>query len=189
MTKKISSTLLGIITLVAVSRLLPHPPNFAPLGAIAVFASVTFGNKFLKYALPILLAIITDFILVLTVNAAFSSPAAHFGSYGIYIIYATYPLMGIMAHFFNSKGNIHSQPKKIMGLSLISSIVFFIVSNFVVWLGGWYGYSIAGLGACFVAAIPFFHNTVGGDLFYNAVLFGSYFWVTKDATRQQTING
>lgn len=189
MTKKTTSTILGIITLVAVSRLLPHPPNFAPLGAIAVFSSVTFGNKFLKYVFPILLAVITDFILVLTVNAAFSSPAAHFSAFGTYIIYATYPLMGIMAHYINTKGSVHTQPKKIMGLSLMYSIFFFIVSNFVVWLGGWYGYSIAGLSACYIAAIPFFQNTLGGDLFYNAVLFGSYYWLTKVATNQQTING
>lgn len=188
MTKKTTSTLLGIITLVAVSRLLPHPPNFAPLGAIAVFASVTFGNRFLKYVLPVFLAIITDFILVLTVNAAFTSPAAHFGSFGSYIIYATYPVMGLVAHFIN-KGKIHQKPKKIIGLSLASSLFFFLVSNFVVWLGGWYGYTFAGLGASYIAAIPFFHNTIGGDLFYNAALFGSYYWVTKSQRSQEAING
>jgi uncharacterized membrane protein len=188
MTKKTTSTLLSIIALVALSRLLPHPPNFAPLGAIAVFSSVTFRSKFLKYALPVLLAIVTDFILVLTVNSAFTSPSAYFGSYGTYVIYLTYFIIGVGAHFLN-KGHIHKQPKRIFGLSLASSTFFFLVSNFVVWLGGAYTYSIAGLGATYVAAIPFFHNSIGGDLFFNSVLFGSYYLLTKSSFAEKTING
>jgi hypothetical protein len=66
-----------------------------------------------------------------------------------------------------------------MVASLLGSILFFFITNFGVWAGGFYGYTAGGLSKCYVMAIPFFKGTIMGDLFYNLVFFGGYALVRK----------
>jgi hypothetical protein len=65
--------------------------------------------------------------------------------------------------------------QRVGAASLASSILFFAVSNFGTWVvSGMYPHTVAGLASCYVAAVPFFQNTVAGDLFYSALLFGGF---------------
>jgi hypothetical protein len=67
----------------------------------------------------------------------------------------------------------------------VASLVFFIVTNFGVWLSGWYGYTLEGLSACYIAAIPFYRNQVLGDVFFTALLFGADYLVKTKVLAQK----
>jgi hypothetical protein len=73
----------------------------------------------------------------------------------------------------NAPGNKWVLTGSLFGTALVGSLIFFLMSNFGVFLRGDFGYSLAGLTRCYVAAIPFFGNTVSGDIFYGLLLFGS----------------
>lgn len=177
--------IISAIVIVAISRFLPHPPNFAPMGAIALFSAFAFDRNIFRYLWPLLLAVFTDVVLVSTVNAQYSSLSSHFTSIGTYIIYASYLAIGFFGSRFSSKINT-SKVSTIAGLSVGSALFFFLSSNFAVWLGGFYGYNLTGLISCYTAALPFLGNSIGGELFFNAVLFGGYFYVSSK--EHSTIN-
>ena len=138
---------LGMIFLAVATRLLPHPSNFAPITGIALFAAANLDRKFLAFLLPLFCLFTTDLILGISWINLFV-----YGAFG-------------MISF------IGMQVKKVaVGTVLGSSLLFFIVSNFGVWLL-YYPTTLEGLIACFTLAIPFFGNTIVGDLVYTAVLF------------------
>lgn len=138
-------------------RYLPHIPNFAPIAAIALFGGV-YLNK--KYALivPIVAMLIADYFI---------------GFYNPYIlisVYGSFLLIGLIGLWLRN----HKTLPNILGGSLAGSIVFFLLTNFAVWAvpHGWYPHTIQGLVNCFVLALPFFRNTIAGDLFYVGAFFG-----------------
>ena len=143
---KKNNLIIGLIVFAILTRLIPHPPNFAPLTAIALFSAINFNNKLLKFFIPLLSLIIFDFIIGFSLINIF-----------VYLSFIVIILVG--NHF-----------KKIKLKSiLISSIVFFIISNFGVWIIG-YPKTVNGFIMCYTAAIPFFINTILGDLFYSFFL-------------------
>lgn len=159
-----------IILAAAFSRLIPHPLNFAPLGAMALFGAAYFGRKGLGLLMTMLAWFASDLILN---NFVYPSTAGEFVIYtqGAFYIYA--PIVIIYAG-----GTLLLQrvtlPRVILG-SLAASVVFFAISNFGVWMSGMmYPISLDGLWACYAAALPFFKNTLAGDLFFSAVLFIAY---------------
>lgn len=137
-------------------RLIPHIPNVAPITAMALFGGV-YLNK--KYALliPLLIMFISDFFL---------------GFHNLmFFVYGSFLLTGIIGLQLKK----HKSYKFIFISSLVSSTLFFIITNFGVWLvSGMYAKTIAGLVNCYLMAIPFFRNTVFGDLFYTGAFFGGY---------------
>ena len=138
--------IIGLIVFAILTRLIPHPPNFAPLTAIALFSAINFNNNLLKFFIPIVSLIIFDFIIGFSLINIF-----------VYLSFIVIILVG-------------NQFKKIKLKSiLISSIVFFIISNFGVWIIG-YPKTVNGFIMCYTAAIPFFINTILGDLFYSFLL-------------------
>ncbi len=150
-----------IIGIAVVLRLLPHPPNFAPIGAMALFGGA-YLNK--KYALivPLVAMFFSDFFL------GFHST--------IPFVYGSFLLTGLIGLWLRH----HRTIQNIIGASCISSLLFFIITNFGVWLvGNMYPKTISGLLECYIAAIPFFRNTIIGDLFYAGVFFGSYALVLR----------
>jgi hypothetical protein len=166
--------LAGLIVLAALTRLLPHPPNFAPITAMAIFGAIRYSNCWLAAFAPLLALLISDLVReVLYRNGL----AQQWGIYrGMWVVYGTTALivlMGRLAHGTRS-------PFIIAGTTLAGSCVFFVVTNFAVWAGGTlYPLTLEGLGACYTAAIPFFRNAVLGDLTFATILFGA--WALAEA--------
>ena len=148
--QKETVVIISLIVLALASRLLPHPPNFAPITGIALFAASKFSNKLFAVLLPLICLFITDLVLGLSWINLFV-----YGAFGLI------SLIGLRS----SKVKLHT--------ILFSSVVFFIWTNLGVWLLH-YPLTIEGLLSCFTLAIPFFTNTLAGDLVYTAVLFFTF---------------
>ena len=149
--------LLSAILLAAALRLVPHPPNFAPIGAMALFSGAYLGRRTLAFVAPLAAMLLSDTVL------GFHS--------GMIFVYASVALITILGAMTLRKRS----PVRIGLAAVAGSVLFFAVSNFGVWaLGDMYLHNIAGLVACYVAAIPFFQNTLAGDLFYATLLFGGF---------------
>ena len=149
---------LTLIAIGAISRVIPHPANFAPIAAMAIFGGV-YLNKRQALTLPILAMIFSDFFL------GFDSVPMRLSVYGSF-------LLTVLIGFWIKN---HKNSKNIIFASLFSSVLFFVITNFSVWaFGSMYPRSISGLMECYLMAIPFFRNTILGDLTYIGVFFGSY---------------
>lgn len=144
------------ILIAVVLRLVPHIPNFAPITAMALFGGV-YLNK--KYALlvPIAAMVISDFFLGF--NA--STP----------MVYTSFFISGFIGLWLKK----HKTVPGIAASSLVCSIIFYLLTNFNFWYAtALYPKTFAGMIEAYTMAIPFFRNTILGDLFYTGVLFGSY---------------
>ena len=156
--------LIGLILLGAFTRLIPHPPNFTSVGAVALFAAFTFRKTWLACLVPLAAVLLSDVALHLI------TPWPAFGAIKLFVLDAL--CLAMAAGRYLRKPT----PLKIGGCAIGSSLVFFIVTNFGVWLtGGGFHYplNLQGLLATFTAAIPFFQWTLAGTLFYSAGLFGA----------------
>ena len=149
--------LLAAIFLAAVLRLVPHPPNFTPIGAMALFSAAYLGRRALAFVAPL---------------AAMLLSAAVLGFYsGFWVTYLAIGLVVLIGWLALARVS----PIRVGAAAIASSLTFFLVSNFGTWaLSGMYPHTAAGLAACYVAAIPFFQNTLAGDLFYATLLFGGF---------------
>ena len=145
-------------------RILPHPWNVTPLGAMFLFSGATFRNKAESLAVPLAALLLSDYAVI------------HFlysGKYGWFNPYTAggFVIAGLIGWMLRAKITW----ARVAVASVAGSVVFFIVSNFGVWVAGkLYPVSMSGLVACYVAALPFFRNTILGDLVYAGVMFGSY---------------
>lgn len=156
----------GLILAGALARLLPHPPNMTPMAAIALFGGATLP---LRWALTISLGAMAVSDLALGLLAGDWRVTFH---PTLPAVYASFAATVLLSRFFLRKG-IRIVPLAVV--TLTSSILFFVVTNFAVWLvGGLYPLTWEGLVACYVAALPFFRNSLVGDVLYTATLFGSY---------------
>jgi hypothetical protein len=147
-----------LILVAALSRLLPHPANFTPVMAIALAGGV-YLDKRLALIIPLVALIISDIFI------GFHNT--------IFFVYGSFVLIGFLGIWLKS----HKKPLPIIGTALLSSILFFIITNFGVWItgGGWiYPKTWQGLIECYTLAIPFFRNTITGDLVFTGVLFGLF---------------
>lgn len=143
----------------AVARLVPHPPNFAPVGAISVFSGARLPG-WQAFAVPLSLMIVTDPIL----NWMHGLPAFTRGQIFTYLAFTISVLIGRALARTESSW-------KIGGAVFLSSLQFFLISNLPSWYR-MYPHSVDGLAACYVAALPFFERTLLSDFFFTAVLFG-----------------
>lgn len=161
-----------LIALVAVSRFLPHPPNVACIGALGLFAGCYLSGR-RAYLVPLVALFASDVIghLAGFPGMGFYSPVV-MGS-----VYA-----GVLATVFVGRWMKFNQNKfRLPAGSIAASTIFFLLSNFGVWLGGWYSMTFAGLVACYISAIPFYGYTIAGDLFFTMLLFGA--WEVSRSTR------
>ena len=165
-----------LIVIAAFSRLLPHPANFTALGAIALFGGVYLDKRY-AVAVPLLAMLISDYFI---------------GFYsGMYWVYGSFVLVGLIGLWLRN----HKTPAFILGGTIASSILFFVVTNFGVWFtpGSMYAKTWDGVIECYVLAIPFFRNSLGGDLFFVILLFGAYEGllavIKRMASGRQTIAG
>lgn len=150
-------TIGALIVLAGLSRLLPHPGNMTPIAAMALFGGFYFSDKRAAFIIPVFSLFLSDMII-----GFHSQMPLVYGCF-LFSVWLGYQLRktgGLVPLFVGS---------------LTSSIVFFIITNFGVWLfDGLYPRTLQGLGACYIAAIPFFKNQIFGDLFYLALLAGSF---------------
>lgn len=154
-----------ILVAAAALRLVPHPPNFAPIGAMALFGGASFPSRRLALLFPLAAMLVSDLAIGL-VRGDWSM-----GLHGLLpVVYASFLLIVCLGFWLRSRRRV----LPIAGATLAGSVLFFIVTNFGVWaLGTLYPKTWEGLAACYVAAIPFFRNTLLGDGFYSALLFGT----------------
>ena len=150
--------LTGLVLLAALSRLIPHPPNFAPIAALALFSGAEFANRREAFFVPLAAIFLSDLILGL-----------HFL---VPLIYGTFALIVGLGFYLRGRKNFWT----ITGMSVAGAVFFFVASNLGVWALGIFfpihQMTPAGLLECYVTAIPFFWNTLLSDLFYAAMLFG-----------------
>jgi hypothetical protein len=167
-------TLVGIVFLVALTRLLPHPPNFTPIGAVALFGAAHFANKWLAFLIPLAAMVLSDLALQVTTSlGAYSGwMAGGTGLHrGMWVVYGTVALIVAMGFFLRRKKTVLTVASGV----LASSILFFLITNFAVWAAGtMYPKTPEGLLLCYTAAIPFFHWTLLGDAFFATILFGGF---------------
>lgn len=154
--------LLGIILLLVgiILRFLPHVPNVAPVVAIALFGGVYLNKRYAIF-MPFILMVISDLFLGMHNVIAFT--------------WGSVLLISLLGIWLKKHKNVFT----VAGLSGLSSIIFFVITNFGVWLMGWYPHNLNGLINCYVMAIPFLRYSLLGDLIYVAAFFGSYELIAK----------
>ena len=146
------SICLGIFLALAVSRFVPHPPNFTSLIALSFYVPVIFGRQFIPAI--ILSFAITDLVI-----------GYHFGTF---FTWGSVLLIGLISNYFRK-----SLIKRLSG-ALVGAIIFFIVTNFGVWISGMYEYSFNGIISCYVAAIPFFAYSAISTILFSFIIEISY---------------
>lgn len=161
-----NSRMQGIVATVLIvgavlSRLIPHPMNVAPITALALFGGVYFDKR-IAPVLPLLALLVSDYFI---------------GFYeGIEFTYLAFIISVFAGMWLKSRKTVPMT----LGVTIGSSVVFFIVSNFGVWFSGLiYPKTFNGLIECYTLALPFFRNSLFGDLLYVAVMFGVYELVLK----------
>jgi hypothetical protein len=146
-----------IIGLAIIARLVPHMPNFTPIAAMALFGGA-YLNRSWAILVPLLALFLSDVFI------GFYSPVVMVSVYGSFI------LTGVIGFWLKKRKN----PGNVIFAAIGASILFFLVTNFSVWLGGWYPKNLTGLFESYTLAVPFFRNTLMGNLFYTGVFFGGY---------------
>ena len=153
----------GIVTLAVLSRFLPHPFNFSP-----VIGSLLFAGAHMKRAnslwFPLAVLAVSDLLLSPVVYRIGIDRTQGIFWFGFACIVA-------MGWFLRNR----VRPLTLGAAALASSVSYFLISNLGVWIG-WNTYpkTWEGLVACYVAALPYFQNSLVGDVFYTAVIFGTY---------------
>jgi hypothetical protein len=168
MQKNIRPIAVALTILSTLGRLLPHPPNVTPVGSSSLFAGARL-NGWMAYLLPILVMAVTD---PLVGGYTRSTP----------IIYLCF----VIAVWIGRRVRNTDSPLRIGGACLLSSLQFFLLTNFATFMfGTLYAKSLAGLATCYVAALPFFGYTMLGDLFFTAAIFGLYALLTRTIAQSE----
>lgn len=187
MNKRNSTLILSAVLLIiaaAFTKFFPHYPNFTAIGAIAVFGGSVIKDKKLAFLLPLGALLLSDICLQL-----FTSTQGFYGT-SQYFVYAAFLIITALATFMQKKSMVN-----IALAAIWSGVIFFIISNLGVWFSSdYYPKTLAGLGACYWVSIPFYKNelfgnfalnSILGNAFYSALLFGAYSFVEKKTTMQK----
>jgi hypothetical protein len=159
--KNVRPLALSLTVLGALARLAPHPPNFAPVGGMSLYAGARLRG-WQAFALPLLLMAVTDPLLG---GYSFATP----------FIYLSF----LISVWIGRRLQATESPLRIGAACLVCSAQFFLITNFGAWLGHMYPHTLSGLALCFTAAIPFFGRTLAADLLYSGVLFGLHAWLSR----------
>jgi hypothetical protein len=136
-------------------RFVPHAPNFTPVAAIALFSGA-YLNKRSALIVPLILMIASDAVI---------------GMHNV-VIFTWGAFLAITLIGFGMQKK--TSTIKVISFSLVSSLLFFVVSNFGVWLMGWYPRTAEGLVQCYIMALPFLRDFTASTLAYSAIFFGAY---------------
>jgi hypothetical protein len=146
--------LASMIVFAAVARLIPHPPNFTPIGAMALFGGACLADRRLAILMPLVTLFLSDLFLGPHVL--------------IPVVYGSFALNVLLGRWLRSRRTVVNTA----AVTLLGSVHFFVTTNFACWLL-WYSHTVEGFVTCYVSAIPFFQNTLLGDAVYAACLFGA----------------
>jgi hypothetical protein len=151
---------LSLVALAAGVRLLPHPANVTPIVAMALFSGAVFSRKSWSVAVPLLAMFVSD--LALGIHDQMVS------------VYGSLVLISFLGFALAAKRSAG----RVALASVASSVLFFVITNFTVWLTGeFYPKTISGLAECYTLALPFFRNGVIGDLAFSGLLFGAWAFI------------
>ena len=160
------------LTVVAGLARIAQGLNFAPVGALSLFAGARLRG-WRAYALPLALMAVTDPLV-----GGYSTTTP--------FVYAAFLInVWVGSRFLRGTEN----PLRIGSAAAIGSLQFFLISNFGMWLTypATYAHTLSGLAACYTAAIPFYGRTLAADLTYSAVLFGLHAWLSRRVARAELV--
>lgn len=137
--------------------------NFTPIGAMALFSGAYFKDKKMAFIVPIAAMILSDVFI---------------GFYnGIQVVYIAMCIVVLVGFLLQNRVSVAS----VIGGSLAASVIFFLVTNFaLIYPATLYPHTVAGIIESYTAGLPFFKNTIMGDLIFSAVLFGGYELVKRN---------
>lgn len=171
MKNKLSYLILpGLILIAAFSRIIPHPVNVTPIAAIGLLGAAYFNRKIVAYLVPLAALFISDLVVNNTILASYYG---HFTIFypGALFVYGGFTLIALLGFVLLKKVKLSN----VILASILSSGIFFLVSNLGTFFTGMmYPHTWAGLVMCYTAALPYFANTILGDLFFVGVLFGGF---------------
>lgn len=151
----------ALIIIAMLIRLLPHPANFTPIAAIAIFSGALLGRKWYALVVPMVIMLLSDVVI------GFHST--------MWAVYLSFALVVVLGMFLYKKIRFSN----VLLTALFSGLLFFVVTNFACFLHGWYGYSFAGLVKCYAVAIPFFRMELLSTMIYATAFWGIYALATK----------
>lgn len=161
----------AIVIAAAASRLMKHPFNFTPIAAMALFAGCYLQKRW-AVVLPLAAMFVSDIFI---------------GFYDWQVMVSVYIAIAL-AFFVGWYLRNRVKWYSVILAALISSLTFFVLTNFAVWaFFTWYPHTWVGLVSCFMLALPFFRNTLIGDVVYSGVFFGIYELVLKLATQKSIV--
>ena len=151
------------ILVAAISRVFPHINNFTPIAAMALFGGVYFSDKRLAFIVPLVAMIVSDVILEFTSGWGFHNTIVY--------VYVAFILTSAIGLLVRKNTNVQT----VLGASVLSSLLFFIITNFGVWAASGGVGGASGLATTYILGVPFFAPTLLGDLFFNSILFGTFY--------------
>ena len=162
--------LTALALVAAASRVVPHPPNVTPMVAVALFGAATFAEPWPAVLVPLGALLASDLLLHLTYVAGWQPS---WGFYrGQWVVYACVLLTIGLGFLIRRRRSVAT----VALATLASSLAFFLITNFAVWAfghGALYPRTLPGLLLCYERALPFFRNSLAGDAFFSALLFGT----------------
>ena len=160
------SVIVSIILLLAVYRVIPHPPNVSPLAAMALFGGAYFADRKLAFIIPLFALVMSDLIIGL-----------HDTLFFVYSAFAVTVMSGI---WLSGRLSVMT----VASTAIATSLLFFAVTNFGAWLFNQelYPLTFDGLLQSYVAGIPFYANTLIGDIFFTALLFGGFYLLERNSS-------
>jgi len=166
--------LLSMVLLAALARLLPHPPNFTPVAAMALFGAAHFRSRWIAFLVPLTAMLLSDLALEVTTRlgllGGWMAQGRGFHN-GMWVVYGTIAVIAALGLVLRTRKSVPA----IAGCVLAGSVIFYLVTNFAWWANyDLYPHTLAGLMLSYEAAIPFFHWTLLGDAFFAVVLFGGF---------------
>ncbi len=154
--------IISVIIIGSLLRLIPHWPNFTPIAAIALFGGAHLNKKVLAIIIPTISLLLSDLLL-------------GFHNYML-AVYFSFILTVFLGFIVKKKISILT----VFSASLVSSILFFLITNFAVWyFSPYYTGNLTGLMTCYTMGLPFLNNGILGDLLFNSVFFGIYYLAYK----------
>ncbi len=150
--------IVGMILFAAIIRIVPHPWNLAPVGAMALFSGAVVRNRVMAFVFPLLAMLAGDWIVGFHILMP--------------VVYASFLISTALGFSLRERRSA----VRLGGVVLLGAIQFFLITNFGAWMFlNSYPKTFAGLMACYAAGVPFFWNTLAGDICYSVLLFGGLF--------------
>jgi len=163
-------TIAALIVLVAAMRLLPHPMNVTPIGALGLFAGAMLSHR-MAWLVPVAALLVSDMI-----SGFYALPA-------MALVYLGFYCSAVIGRVWLAR---RCSPGRLVGAVLASATVFFVISNLSAWLM-YYPRTLEGFVQCYLSAIPFFGRSLLGDALYTTLLFGSYAFFRRYQPRWQAV--